>query len=147
MELHIVMIHRNILRGSCNNVQDVRNHWEHVKLSYEILKDPLRRKRYDCNEVWSDPGRAVRRAATEAALEAVFSAGKGVWGIGTSFGSSVSEGVSKAAEKARQQAVAWKKQEESKRTTNKNDGDDDDDTNGGNCLQHSEMASGQTRWG
>ncbi|KAL7568673.1 hypothetical protein ACA910_021672 [Epithemia clementina (nom. ined.)] len=107
-----VMIHRDILPGSCNNLQDVRNHWERVKLSYEILKDPLRRKRYDRNIVLSDPGRAVQRAATEAALDAVMSAGKGVWGIGTSIGSSVLEGVSKAAEKARQEAVARKQKEE-----------------------------------
>ena len=104
-----VMIHRDILPGSCNNLEDVRNQWERVKLSYEILSDPLRRKRYDRIQAWTDPGRAVQRAATEAALDvmgtAVVSAGQSVWGIGTSIGSTVLKEVARAAEQARQDSV------------------------------------------
>ena len=99
-----VMITRDILPGSCNNMEDVRNHWERVKLSYEILSDPLRRKRYDRNEAWTDPGRAVKRAAQQAAMDAVVSAGKGMWGFGTSIGASVIKEVAKAADQAAKKA-------------------------------------------
>jgi hypothetical protein len=36
------------------------------------------RKRYDRHEALADPGRAVRRAATEAAVQSVFGLGKGL---------------------------------------------------------------------
>ena len=37
----------NILPGSCNNLDDVRDQWERIKLSYEILSNPKTRKRYE----------------------------------------------------------------------------------------------------
>jgi DnaJ-class molecular chaperone len=72
------------LPGSCDNLQDVANHWERIKLSYEILQDPTRRKRYDRADVLSNPGLALRRAVGKAALDTVASLGKGMFGIGAS---------------------------------------------------------------
>lgn len=63
-----------------NNLDDVRDEWERIKLSYEILRDPRTRKRYDRHEVLADPGAAVGRAVADAALGAV---GKGLAGVGS----------------------------------------------------------------
>ena len=63
-----------------NNLDDVRNEWERIKLSYEILRDPRSRKRYDRHEVLADPGAAVGRAVADAALGAL---GKGLTGVGS----------------------------------------------------------------
>jgi hypothetical protein len=41
-------------------------------------KNPQMRKRYDRHEALADPGRAVRRAATEAAVQSVVGLGKGL---------------------------------------------------------------------
>jgi hypothetical protein len=52
--------HRDILPGSCNNLSDVRDHWERIKLSYEILSDTKMRKRFDRHEALADPGKAMQ---------------------------------------------------------------------------------------
>jgi DnaJ-class molecular chaperone len=54
-----------------NNLDDVRDQWERIKLSYEILRDPRTRKRYDRHEVLADPAAAMGRAVTDAALDLV----------------------------------------------------------------------------
>mmetsp|Transcript_2750 Transcript_2750/g.5576 ORF Transcript_2750/g.5576 Transcript_2750/m.5576 type:complete len:272 (-) Transcript_2750:1601-2416(-) len=94
-----MMLNRDIMPGSCNNLEDVRDHWERVKLSYEILSDPKSRKRYDRHEALADPGKAVQRAASEAAVGAAVSVGKGIWGLG----SSVFQSAAKAATQARKE--------------------------------------------
>ncbi|GKY99429.1 hypothetical protein MPSEU_000897500 [Mayamaea pseudoterrestris] len=70
---------RTILPGNCNNANDVRDHWERIKLSYEILSRPKMRKRYDRNVFMADPGAAVQRAAVDAAV-------KGAVSVGTNIG-------------------------------------------------------------
>jgi DnaJ-class molecular chaperone len=75
--------HRSILPGSCNNIDDVRDQWERIKLSYEILSNPKTRKRYDRHEVLTNPSAAIQRAAMNAALDGVASFGRGVFGIGS----------------------------------------------------------------
>jgi hypothetical protein len=47
-----------------------------------ISKNPQMRKRYDRHEALADPGRAVRRAATEAAVQSVVGLGKGLLDMG-----------------------------------------------------------------
>ena len=72
--------HHVSLTVKSNNLDDVRDEWERIKLSYEILRDPRTRKRYDRHEVLADPGAAVGRAVADAALGVV---GKGIAGIGS----------------------------------------------------------------
>jgi DnaJ-class molecular chaperone len=57
------------------NQDDVREEWEKVKLSYEILIDRKTRLKYDRNSVVADPGAAVGRAVG-GAVGSVFS-----WGV------------------------------------------------------------------
>jgi len=80
------MRHRDILPGNCNNLDEVRDTWERIKLSYEILKSPKLRKRYDRHEVLADPGAAMKRAAVDAAVSGIQGVGKsigqGIWGMG-----------------------------------------------------------------
>jgi hypothetical protein len=70
--------HRDLLPGSCNNLDDVRDHWERIKLSYEILSDHKMRKRFDRHEALADPGKAMQRAALGAV-------GSGLKGVGAGF--------------------------------------------------------------
>jgi len=92
-----VLRFRDVLPGSCNNLEDVRDQWERVKLSYEILSDPLSRKRYDRNEALADPGKTVQRAASQAAVDAAVSVGKGIWGLGATVVREAAKAAAKAA--------------------------------------------------
>jgi len=65
-----------------NNLDDVRDQWERIKLAYEILSDNRMRKRYDRHEVISDPKAAVQRAATDAVGNAAKNVGQGIFNIG-----------------------------------------------------------------
>jgi len=76
------MRHRDILPGSCNNLDDVRDHWERIKLSYEILSDNKQRKRYDRHQVLADPAKAMQRAAVSAVGSGVASVGKSIFQMG-----------------------------------------------------------------
>lgn len=73
---------RDILPGSCNNLDEVREQWERVKLSYEILSDKTMRLRYDRNSAVADPGAAMRRAAFSAVGWGVSEMGKGIFKAG-----------------------------------------------------------------
>jgi hypothetical protein len=53
-----------------------------VHCSFLIRKNPQMRKRYDRHEALADPGRAVRRAATDAALQSVVGFGRGLFDVG-----------------------------------------------------------------
>ena len=66
-----------------NNLEDVREEWERIRLSYSILKDKKLRIRYDRNSVLADPGAAMSRAAGEAALSGLANVGKGIFQVGT----------------------------------------------------------------
>lgn len=74
--------HKDILPGSCNNLEDVREHWERIKLSYEILSDRKRRTRYDRHTAIADPGAALQRAAVNAAWNGAVEVGKGLFRVG-----------------------------------------------------------------
>lgn len=75
--------HREILPGGCNTVQEVREHWDRILLSYEILSNPKRRLRYDRNEALdgalADPSTAVQKVAFSALVALT----KGLWTLFT----------------------------------------------------------------
>jgi len=71
--------HRDILPGSCNNLEEVRDEWEKIRSAYEILRNPQKRRRFDRHEVLADPGEAMRRAAVGAAVEGAKNVGKGIF--------------------------------------------------------------------
>mmetsp|Transcript_13152 Transcript_13152/g.26733 ORF Transcript_13152/g.26733 Transcript_13152/m.26733 type:complete len:360 (-) Transcript_13152:2224-3303(-) len=75
-----------ILPGQCQNLDEVREEWEKVKFSYEILSDPKARKSYDRNssvaEVLEDPGAAVGRAVVGGAFTAVGAGFGAMWKVG-----------------------------------------------------------------
>uniref|UniRef100_A0A7R9W201 J domain-containing protein n=1 Tax=Pseudictyota dubia TaxID=2749911 RepID=A0A7R9W201_9STRA len=75
-----------ILPGSCNNLEDVRDEWERIKLSYEILTSKKLRARYDRNSAVADPGAAMGRAAGQAALWGLAGVGKGIFKVGSAVG-------------------------------------------------------------
>lgn len=74
--------HQKILPGSCNTEQDVLDHWERIRLSYEILSSPKMRLRYDRNEFLADPGAAMQRAALNAIGKGLQHVGKGCVSFG-----------------------------------------------------------------
>jgi DnaJ-class molecular chaperone len=74
--------HRTILPGSCNNLDEVRDEWERIRWSYEILNNEKTRKRYDRHEALADPGAALQRAAVNAAFQGAMGMGKGLFGVG-----------------------------------------------------------------
>jgi DnaJ-class molecular chaperone len=65
-----------------NNLDEVRDEWERIKLAYEILKDKKTRKRYDRHEMIVDPKAAIGRAASDAAWNGIKGLGKGMFDIG-----------------------------------------------------------------
>lgn len=77
-----VMRHKDILPGRCNNMEEVRDEWERIKLSYEILKDKQTRKRFDRHEMIADPNAAIQRAAWNAMGQGIQGMTKGIFNIG-----------------------------------------------------------------
>jgi DnaJ domain len=73
---------RDLLPGNCNNLNDVRDQWERIKLSYEILSNKKLRMKYDREEALADPGAAIQRAAVTAAMDSFVSIGKGIFDAG-----------------------------------------------------------------
>ena len=71
-----------ILPGRCNNMDDVREEWERIKLSYEILTDRKLRVRYDRNSALADPAAAVGRAALGTIGWGLSGVGKGLIEVG-----------------------------------------------------------------
>ena len=49
----------DILPGSCNNLNDVKEYWERINLSYAILSNKQLRNKYDRHETLSDPREAM----------------------------------------------------------------------------------------
>jgi len=73
---------REVMPGKCNNLDDVRNEWERIKLSYEILSDKKLRIKYDRHEAISDPLGAMGRATLNTMGWAVMGVGKGMFNLG-----------------------------------------------------------------
>ena len=74
--------------GCSVTLDDVREEWERVKFSYEILSDPKTRKKYDRNssaaEELENPGGAVGRAVASGAMNGVGFVLGGAWKLGES---------------------------------------------------------------
>lgn len=66
-------------KQSSANLEEVREEWEKVKLSYEILIDRKTRLKYDRNSVVADPGAALTEAVGGAVGNVV--GGLFSWGI------------------------------------------------------------------
>jgi DnaJ domain len=75
--------YRSILPGSCNNQQEVRDHWERINLSYRILSHKTSRSKYDRHEALANPGDAFKRAVAQSAFDGIHSLGTGIWSVGT----------------------------------------------------------------
>lgn len=65
-----------------NNLDDVRNEWERIKLAYEILSDRKLRIRYDRHEALNDPAAAVGRMAVNALGWGAMGIAKGIFNVG-----------------------------------------------------------------
>lgn len=65
-----------------NNLEDVREEWERIKLSYEILSDKRTRRRYDRHAMVADPGPAIAKAALGVVGKGISGLGKGIFDIG-----------------------------------------------------------------
>jgi DnaJ-class molecular chaperone len=82
-----VVAFKDILPGACNNLDDVRDHWERITWSYQLLTDPRQRRKYDRHVTLADPGKAFQQAVAKAAWEGVASMGKGLgrglWNVGS----------------------------------------------------------------
>jgi len=77
-------LHNAMFNKKCSaNLDDVREEWEKVKLSYEILIDRKSRLKYDRNSVVADPGAAMGRAVGGAVGNAV--GGILSWGVESVF--------------------------------------------------------------
>jgi DnaJ-class molecular chaperone len=78
--------HRDVLPTGCSSMDDVREQWERMKLSYEILSDRKTRMRYDRHEsiatTLDDPSAAMKRAAGKAVSKGAMNLGKGLFDIG-----------------------------------------------------------------
>jgi len=74
---------RSVLPDSCSNNQDMEEHWERIKLSYEVLSSKRMRCRYDRCEFFADPGAAVQRAAANAVSKGLEQVGNSIWNFGS----------------------------------------------------------------
>jgi hypothetical protein len=83
---------REVLPGKCDNLDDVRDEWERVKLSYEILSDKKLRKKYDRHSALSDPASTIGRMAADVMGWGMSSFAKGIMNLGDSVIKNVKEG-------------------------------------------------------
>jgi DnaJ-class molecular chaperone len=88
----------HILPGACNNVDEVRDQWERIKLSYEILSNAKTRKNYDRREALADPAAAVHRAAVNAAVSSLTGMGKSLFHVGSLAVNSIASVAKKDSE-------------------------------------------------
>lgn len=77
-----IIKNKGVLPGKCNSIEETRNEWERIKLSYEILSDRKTRLKYDRLDVVTDPGAALRRAALSTVAWGIMGVGKGILSMG-----------------------------------------------------------------
>jgi curved DNA-binding protein CbpA len=73
---------REVLPGCCNDLNDVRDQWERIKLSYEILSDKKRRIKYDRHSALDDPAAAFGRMSMDILGWGMTALAKGALQIG-----------------------------------------------------------------
>lgn len=73
---------RDIFPGKCNNLEEVRDEWERIKLAYEILSDKKLRLKYDRHSALNDPAAALGRAALDTLGWGATSLMKGIMVLG-----------------------------------------------------------------
>lgn len=73
---------RKIMPGKCDTLDEVRDEWERIKLSYEILSDKKMRLKYDRQSALNDPGKALGRVALDTVSWGVTGLAKGIFHIG-----------------------------------------------------------------
>lgn len=73
---------RDVFPGKCNNLDEVRDEWERIKLAYEILSDRKTRLKYDRHSALNDPASALGRVALETLGWGASSLVKGLMGLG-----------------------------------------------------------------
>lgn len=64
-------------------MEDVREEWERINLSYVILSDKRTRRRYDRNSNLADPGAAMSRAAMKSVSWGLSNLAKGMFHVGS----------------------------------------------------------------
>jgi DnaJ-class molecular chaperone len=74
--------HKELLPGTCSNLDDVRSQWERIRMAYEILSDKDLRRKYDTREALSDPGAALTRATLSMVGKVFKGVGKGLLSVG-----------------------------------------------------------------
>ena len=72
-----------VLRIKSYSVRIVREQWEKIKLSYEILSDKKTRLRYDRADVIADPSAAIKRAAGKAVRDGATNFRNGLFDVGS----------------------------------------------------------------
>lgn len=75
--------YQTMMPGNCDTMEDVREEWERINLSYVILSDKRTRQRYDRNSNLADPGAAISRAAMKSVSWGLSNLAKGVFHVGS----------------------------------------------------------------
>ncbi len=70
---------RKVMPGKCDTLDEVRDEWERIKLSYEILSDKKVRLKYDRQSALNDPGKALGRVAIDTVSWGVTGLAKGIF--------------------------------------------------------------------
>ncbi|KAL7547478.1 hypothetical protein ACHAWF_010773 [Thalassiosira exigua] len=154
-KLHPDMVaQRDVLPGRCANLEEVRDEWERVKLSYEVLSDPKTRKSYDRNSsvasVLEDPSGAMARAAVGGALGGVGMVLGGAWKIGEAVVGGAAGAVAKAKEEAREREERERREaEEAERNASNGSTDKSNSVSKGgrakSTMTASELGSGKAK--
>ena len=86
---------REIMPGKCDTLDEVRDEWERIKLSYEILSDKKMRLKYDRQSALNDPGKALGRVALDTVSWGVTGFAKGIFHIGKQAVSAAADAAAK----------------------------------------------------
>mmetsp|Transcript_5519 Transcript_5519/g.10508 ORF Transcript_5519/g.10508 Transcript_5519/m.10508 type:complete len:327 (-) Transcript_5519:204-1184(-) len=86
---------RQVFPGKCNNLEEVRDEWERIKLAYEILSDRKMRIKYDRHSALNDPASAFGRLAVDTLGWGASNLVKGMIGLGDLAAKSAKDSLQK----------------------------------------------------